>query len=76
MSPVTKKKQNQFKDIKDLSGAQKAAVFVITVGAKTASEMLKSLSETEVEQITLEIAKMRSIKPELVDSVLNYRSDL
>ena len=70
MSPVTKKKAAQIKDIKDLSGAQKAAVFVITVGAKTASEMLKSLSENEVEQITLEIAKMRNIKPELVDAVL------
>ncbi len=70
MSPVTKKKSSQIKDINDLNGAQKAAVFVITVGAKTASEMLKSLSESEVEAITLEIAKMRNIKPEIVDAVL------
>lgn len=70
MAPVTKKKVTQINDVKDLNGAQKAAVFVITVGAKTASEMLKSLSEREVEEITLEIAKMRNIKPEIVDSVL------
>ena len=70
MAPVTKKKATEIKDISEMSGAQKAAVFVITVGAKTASEMLKSLSEKEVEDITLEIAKMRNIKPEVVDGVL------
>lgn len=70
MSPVTKKKVKQINDISDLNGAQKAAVFIITVGAKTASEMLKSLSEKEVEEITLEIAKMRNIKPEIVDAIL------
>ncbi len=70
MAPVTKKKASEIKDVSEMSGAQKAAVFVITVGAKTASEMLKSLSEKEVEDITLEIAKMRNIKPEIVDGVL------
>lgn len=54
----------------DLTGIQKAAVFVITVGTKTATEMLKSLSEKEIENVTLEIAKMKSVKPEVVDDVL------
>ncbi|MCC5914341.1 MAG: flagellar motor switch protein FliG [Balneolaceae bacterium] len=54
----------------ELTGVQKAAVFVITVGTKTATEMLKSLKDKEIEQITLEIAKMKNVKPEVVDDVL------
>lgn len=70
MTPVAKKNAKEVMDISEMTGAQKAAVFVITVGAKTASEMLKTLNEKEVEEITLEIAKMRKIKPEVVDGVL------
>lgn len=70
MTPATKKKQAVVADVSELTGVQKAAVFVITVGAKTASEMLKSLSESEMERITLEIASMRNVKPEVVDAIL------
>ncbi|MEX0945266.1 MAG: flagellar motor switch protein FliG [Balneolaceae bacterium] len=70
MATKTKTKSKDIKDLSELTGAQKAAVFVITVGAKTASEMLKSLADREVEAITLEIAKMRNIKSEIVDDVL------
>lgn len=70
METATKEKTNPIKDAGSLNGIQKAAVFIITVGAKTASEMLKTLTEKEVEQITLEIVKMRYVKPEIVDTVL------
>lgn len=57
-------------DVSQLTGTQKAAVFIITVGKQTASEMMKSLKNSEVEDIMLEIAKMRNVKTEVVDAVL------
>lgn len=54
----------------NLTGPQKAAILIMSVGTKSATEMMKSLSEKEIEQITLEIARMKNIRPEMVDSVL------
>jgi len=67
---VKRKKQGVIDDVSQLTGAQKAAVFVITVGTKASSEMLKSLKQSEIEAITLEVAKMRNVKPEVVDAIL------
>ncbi len=57
-------------ELSNLSGVKKAAVFVITIGSKSASEMMKSLKDEEVEDIMLEIAGMKNVKPEVVDGVL------
>lgn len=54
----------------NLTGPQKAAILIMSVGTKSATEMMKSLKEKEIEQITLEIARMKNIRPEMVDSVL------
>lgn len=56
--------------IEDLTGTQKAAILIMSIGSKSAAEMMKSLTEKEIEKITLEIARMRSVKPEIVDAVL------
>jgi len=58
------------KSAKDLTGPQRVAVLIISVGVKAASEMMKSLRDNEVEAITLEIAKMKNVSPEVVDEVL------
>lgn len=42
----------------------------MSIGTKSAAEMMKSLNEKEIEQITLEIAKMKNIRPTIVDFVL------
>lgn len=67
---VKKKKNKILDDISKLSGAQKAAVFVITIGTQAASEMLKSLKPAEVEEVTIEIAKIKNVKADVVDAVL------
>lgn len=67
---VKTKNKNLIGDASKLTGAQKAAIFIITVGKQTASEMMKSLKNSEVEQIMLEIAKIRNVKTEVVDAVL------
>lgn len=69
--PATKKKNTgTLDDFSSLNGLQKAAVFTITVGTKTAAGMMKFLSEKEVEEITMEVARIKHVKPEVVDAVM------
>lgn len=63
-------KSGVISDIKGLSGVQKAAIFIISVGPKDAARMLKLLREDEVEEITMEVAKIKNVKPSVVDTVL------
>jgi len=69
MAVATKNKE-LVADASQLTGAQKAAVFIITVGKQTASGMMKSLKDSEVEKIMMEIAKIQNVKTEVVDAVL------
>ncbi len=55
---------------KELTGVQKAAVLMISLGVDTASMVLKELRDIEVEQITLEIASMRDVNPDVVERVM------
>lgn len=41
-----------------LTSAQKAAIIISSIGTENASEVFKHFSDEEVEQITLEIARM------------------
>src|SRR4030043_2316674 len=53
-----------------LSGRQKAAVFLVSLGSETSSEIFKHLREDEIEQLTFEIARLDRIEPEDRDKVL------
>ncbi len=55
---------------KDLTGRQKAAVFLITIGSEISSEIFKHLREDEIEALTFEIARLENIEPEDRDKVL------
>lgn len=57
-------------DISRLSGTQKVAVLLISLGVEQASTVLKELKDEEVEDITLEIANMENVSPEVVDEVI------
>jgi len=52
------------------SGKRKAAILVSTLGAEKASGVLKNLTDDELEQITLEIASLGTVRPNERDSVL------
>ncbi len=54
----------------NLTGRQKAAVFIIAVGSEVSSEIFKHLREDEIEQITFEIARIDKITPEDKEKVL------
>jgi len=55
----------------ELSGLQKAAVLLITLGPEKSSHIFKFLKEEEIEELTLEIANTRSITPQMKEAVID-----
>ena len=58
-------------DIRQLTGAQKAAVLFITLGPEVSSDILKKLPESEIQKITYEIANIPTVSVEQRQSILN-----
>lgn len=59
-----------------LNGIQKVAVLMISLGVESASSILKTLRDHEVEKITLEIANMRNLSPDVADTVVSEFYDM
>lgn len=57
-------------DIDEMTGAQKAAVLLISLGPEKSATVFKHLREDEIEALTLEIANTRSVSSELKEQVL------
>ncbi|MFQ3619994.1 MAG: flagellar motor switch protein FliG [Spirochaetales bacterium] len=55
---------------KELTGRQKAAIFLVTVGSEVSAEIFKHLREDEIETLTFEIARLETIDSEDRDKVL------
>ncbi|MBN2051247.1 MAG: flagellar motor switch protein FliG [Spirochaetales bacterium] len=55
---------------KELNGRQKAAIFLVTLGAEISSEIFKHLRDDEIEALTFEIARLDSVDSEERDRVL------
>ncbi len=55
----------------EMTGVQKAAILLITLGPEKSALVFKHLKEDEIEQLTLEIANTRSVSPQLKEDVLN-----
>jgi flagellar motor switch protein FliG len=53
-----------------LTGPQKAAVVLVSLGAEFAAEIFTHLREDEIEQLTLEVARMEAIAPAEQDRAL------
>lgn len=53
-----------------LTGQQKAAAVIISLGAENASSVYKYLHEEEVEQLTFEIARLQHLKSNEVEDIL------
>lgn len=62
--------------IEQLSGTQKAAVLLIALGPQTSGEVLRHLKDEEIEELSLEIASLRSIHPEVRDQVFDEFVDM
>ncbi len=55
----------------ELSGLQKAAILLITMGPDKSANVFKYLKEEEIEQLTLEIANTRTVSQALKEEVLD-----
>ncbi|UOF89355.1 flagellar motor switch protein FliG [Fodinisporobacter ferrooxydans] len=53
-----------------ITGKQKAAILLISLGPDTAARVYKHLREDEIEQLTLEIANVRKVDLEQKDEIL------
>ncbi len=56
--------------IEEMSGIEKAAVLLITIGPEKSAMIFQHLKEEEIEQLTLEIANTRSVSPGVKEEVL------
>ncbi len=54
----------------DRSGKEKAAMLLISLGPEKSAEIFKHFKEEEIEQLTLEIANIRTVTPEEKEKVL------
>ena len=55
---------------KELTGRQKAAIFLVTIGSEISADIFKHLREDEIEALTFEIARLETIEAEDKDRVL------
>ncbi len=60
----------------DLTGRQKAAIFLVTLGSEISAEIFKHLREDEIETLTFEIARLENIDSEQRDVVLQEFQEL
>jgi flagellar motor switch protein FliG len=76
MAETDSKNSKKKKDIKNMTGRQKAALFLVSVGSDISSEVFKYLREDEIETLTFEIARMETIEPEQKDAILTEFQEL
>lgn len=55
----------------ELSTAQKAAAVIIALGAEKASLLYKFMEDEEVEQLTLEVARLGVLSVQQTEDILN-----
>jgi flagellar motor switch protein FliG len=55
----------------DITGVQKAAILLISLGPERSANIFKHLKEEEIETMTLEIANTRSVSPATKDQVMD-----
>ncbi len=60
----------------EYSGKQKAAIFLLTVGPDVAADIMKRLTEADVDTITYEIARLDKVRPEDKEAVLQEFQEL
>ena len=54
-----------------ISGLQKAAILLISLGPEKSANVFKHLKEEEIEELTLEITNTRSVSPQIKEQIIN-----
>jgi len=56
---------------KELTGKQKAAILLISLGPDVSASIYKYLTEEEIEKLTLEISSIKKVESQKKDEVVN-----
>jgi len=56
--------------VTELSGKQKSAILLITLGPEKSAQIFRHLKEEEIEALTLEIANISTVMPDIKEGVL------
>jgi flagellar motor switch protein FliG len=59
-----------------LTGAQKAAIFLLQMGKERSAKVLQALKESEVEELLTEIARLEGVDANIADEILDEFRDL
>jgi flagellar motor switch protein FliG len=59
-----------------LTGTRKAAILLVTLGAEASARILRTLNDAEIEDVTVEISKVRDLPQDVVNSVLDEFAEL
>ena len=62
--------------IESLTPTQKAAIALVAFGTEVSALVLKTLTEEELERLTVEIANLRQVSPELEEKVIRECHDI
>lgn len=62
--------KNSSRKKKVLSGKEKVAVFLISIGPEVSAEVLKHMKEEEIEEVSFELARADLVDPETRDMIL------
>ena len=76
MAKIQSGSSGKKKGIKEFTGRQKAAVFLVTIGSEISAEIFKYLREDEIETLTFEIARLETIDAEQKDAILQEFQEL
>ncbi len=63
--------KNDWMTFENLSGTQKAAILLVAIGTDAASQILRNMSQEDVERITKEISRLRNIPSKVINEVVN-----
>lgn len=55
---------------REFNGKEKAAILLISLGPEKSAEIFKHLNEEEIEELTLQIANMRMVSPEVKEEII------
>src|SRR5690625_3223322 len=55
---------------RELTGKQKAAILLISLGPDVSAQVYKHLTDEEIEQLSLEISTVNKVEPELKEDIL------
>jgi len=54
----------------ELTGRQKAAILIISIGVESASQIFKNLKDKDIEKLSIEVANMRDVPSAVMEAVV------